>query len=321
LTALWPPSRAAQVGAGLSIGALFFWLSARETTLGEISHVLVNASPLWLLAGMALYAADLAVRIVRWQALLRPCADLPYRSIARVLLVGYGVNTLLPARLGELFRAEFFKRSYGVSRSIGLASVALERLLDGVVVVACLAAGLWLAGGGESDAALLTLCLSGAALFIAFAGGLAFASWMARHDWMQSWKPLQSRADDVRAALAVARTPAFVGAGLLTLAIYALEAGALGAILAALGVAPTATIVLVVIGAASLSTLLPSAPGFIGTYQFAFSLALVEFGFDPAIGVAAATMVQSLLFGPVALIAVVILSAGRRTAAKAPHVV
>ena len=66
----------------------------------------------------------------------------------RSLLVGYGVNTLLPARLGELFRAEFFKRSYGVTRSVGLASVALERLLDGVIVVACLAAGLWLAGGG-----------------------------------------------------------------------------------------------------------------------------------------------------------------------------
>ena len=61
-------------------------------------------------------------------------------------------------------------------------------------------------------------------------------------------------------------------------------------------------------------------PGFIGTYQFAFSLALVEFGFDPAIGVAAATLVQSVLFAPVAVIAVAILSAAPRVA-KVPHVV
>jgi uncharacterized membrane protein YbhN (UPF0104 family) len=313
-------TRTAQGAIGLAIGALFFWLAARNTSFEEISEALIGADPAWLLAAVALYAADLALRVRRWQLLLRPCADLPYRAIGRVLLVGYGVNTLLPARLGELFRAEFFKRSYGVTRSVGLASVALERLLDGVIVVACLAAGLWLAGGGESDAALLTLCLSGAGLFVAFAGGLAVASRLARLDWVKSWKLLSTRADDVRAALAVAATPAFVNAGLLTLAIYALEAGALAAILGALGVAPTPTIVLVVIGAASLSTLLPSAPGFIGTYQFAFSLALVEFGFDPAIGVAAATLVQSVLFAPVAVIAVAILSAAPRVA-KVPHVV
>lgn len=313
-------SRAVQAALGLAIGGVFFWLSLRGTSLDEVTAALAGADRGWLALAALLYAADLALRAARWQALLRNCASLSYQAVGRCLVVGYGVNMMLPARLGELLRAEFMKRNYGVSRSTGLASVALERLLDGGIVVACLALGLWIGGAGGDNSALLTLCVSAAALFIALATGLASASWLARQSWLQAWKPLQSRAADVQAALAVVRTPAFIGAGLMTFAIYALETGVLAAIVASLGVAPTPALALIVLGAASLSTLLPSAPGFIGTYQFAFTLALAQFGYDEAIGVAAATLAQSLLFAPLSILAITLMIAASREPAKVRHV-
>jgi hypothetical protein len=45
--------------------------------------------------------------------------------VARALLVGYGLNAIMPARLGELFRAEFFKKTYGLSRVWGLTSIVI----------------------------------------------------------------------------------------------------------------------------------------------------------------------------------------------------
>ena len=81
-------------------------------------------------------------RTMRWQIILRSVAAIPYRVVANALLVGYGLNTIMPARLGELFRAEFFKRSFGLSRVWPLTSIVIERLCDGLTVVACF--GFWL---------------------------------------------------------------------------------------------------------------------------------------------------------------------------------
>ena len=102
-------------------------------------------------------------------------------------------------------------------------------------------------------------------------------------------------------AVQVMGKSAFLIAGGVTLLIGALEAGALAAVLHGLGVAVTPALGLVVVGAASLSTFLPSAPAYIGTYQYAFILALQQFALDGALGVAAATLVQLVLFGPVVL--------------------
>jgi hypothetical protein len=57
-----------------------------------------------------------------------------------------------------------------------------------------------------------------------------------------------------------------------------------------------------VVGVASLSTLIPSAPGFVGTYQYAYAFTVSLFGYEPARGVAAATAVQIFLLGSVTLV-------------------
>ncbi len=90
---------------------------------------------------MIAYAINLSLRTWRWQIILRPVAAIPYPIVARALLVGYGLNTIMPARLGELFRAEFFKKTFGLSRIWGLTSIVIERLFDGLTVVTCLGIG------------------------------------------------------------------------------------------------------------------------------------------------------------------------------------
>jgi hypothetical protein len=71
---------------------------------------------------------------------------------------------------------------------------------------------------------------------------------------------------------------------------------------------------LVLLGAASLSTLVPSGPAFLGTLQFAYALAVEFAGGARALGVAAATLAQLYLLLPLALIAAGILVHGSGTA-------
>ena len=116
---------------------------------------LATADPIWIGAAMLVYAAGLSLRAWRWQIILRPVAAIPYPDVARALLVGYGLNAILPLRLGELFRAEFLKTSVGLDRVWALTSIVVERLFDGVMVVACLAIGLLLGAATRQNAGIL----------------------------------------------------------------------------------------------------------------------------------------------------------------------
>jgi hypothetical protein len=64
---------------------------------------------------------------------------------------------------------------------------------------------------------------------------------------------------------------------------------------------------LVLVGAASLSTLLPSGPAFLGTLQWGYVLAIEFAGAQGAIGIAAATLSQFCLLLPVAVAATAVL--------------
>jgi glycosyltransferase 2 family protein len=99
---------------------LFLAIAFYRVQLGAVSAALAGANPVWVAAAMLIYAANLTIRAWRWQVILRPVAAIPYPIVARALLVGYGLNAIMPARLGELFRAEFFKKTFGLSRVWGL---------------------------------------------------------------------------------------------------------------------------------------------------------------------------------------------------------
>src|SRR5436305_11123158 len=165
--------RVLQIAVGLACTLFFLAIAFYRVQLGAVSAALAGANPLWVVAAMLIYAVDLAIRAWRWQVILRPVAPIPYPAVARALLVGYGLNAVMPARLGELFRAEFFKKTYGLSRLWGLTSIVIERLFDGITVVCCLAAGLLFAAAAKPNAGLLTnVLLTGGVLF----GGVLIAA-------------------------------------------------------------------------------------------------------------------------------------------------
>jgi uncharacterized membrane protein YbhN (UPF0104 family) len=53
-----------------------------------------------------------------------------------------------------------------------------------------------------------------------------------------------------------------------------------------------------------LAQLVPTAPGYVGTYQYVFSLAMTAFGLAAVAGVVAATIVQVALYGGLTLLGI-----------------
>jgi len=213
---------------------------------------------------------------MRWQIILRPVAAIPYRVVANALLVGYGLNTIMPARLGELFRAEFCKKSFGLSRVWALTSIVIERLFDGLTVVACLGFGLLLTAATREGADIvLDVLATGGTVFGAI---LLVALYLSRSTVpraLSRFPGLSARIGMAQRGFQILRTWRTLEIAILTFIIYCPDALSLWFLVKAVGLALGFGDTLVLVGMASLSTLVPSGPAFLGTLQFAYMGRLV----------------------------------------------
>jgi uncharacterized membrane protein YbhN (UPF0104 family) len=303
---------------GLAIGAALLVLTAERASFGAVLGSLRAMDAGW--AGLALlaYCVDLGLRVIRWRMLFAKVAPLPVAVFARALIVGYGLNILLPARLGELARVEYLKLKTETRRSAAIPAILVERAMDGLVVLGALAAGLAIAHAAGAASPLLAGLIGGGAAMVGLLVAAPFAlrrvpEGIVRRLPVRATESL-ARAHRSLAAMAPGR---LAGAACLTLVIYVAEALALAAIVASIGQTPTFALLLTLLGAASLSTLLPTAPGFLGSYQLAYALVFELFGRMPALGAAAATAVQAVLFAPVVAAALILVLAPQRRA-RAP---
>ena len=121
---------------GVLISVLFIWLALRGLHLDEFWDVVKQANYWWLLPGVAVYFVGVWVRAWRWHYLLGPIKKIPTRTMFPITTIGYMGNNIYPARAGEVLRAVVLKRREQVPVSASLATIIVERIFDGVVMLA-----------------------------------------------------------------------------------------------------------------------------------------------------------------------------------------
>src|SRR5262245_15449022 len=125
-----------QFWVGVFISIVFIWLALRGLKLNEFWSAVQQANYWWLLPGIAVYFVGVWVRAWRWHYLLGPIKKIPTATMFPITTIGYMGNNIYPARAGEVLRAVILKRKEGVSVSASLATIIVERIFDGVVMVA-----------------------------------------------------------------------------------------------------------------------------------------------------------------------------------------
>jgi uncharacterized protein (TIRG00374 family) len=231
--------------------------------------------------------------------------------------VGYAVNILLPARLGELFRADYTARICHISRSRLLASIFLERSLDLLAVLLLLWSGLVIAD--VRDAVIERVILSGALILVAalaILGSLAIprvgrttSNIVGNFFGPAAERRLEGMIGSFAGQTDIIWTSRFVCVVILSIPIWLLEGLAFFCVCAALGLALAPAPLMALLGGSALSTLFPTAPGFAGSYQLAFVLILQNFGVPDMLSLAAASGIQIYLMLPFALAGLITLGA------------
>lgn len=272
-----------KLALGLALSALFLWLASRGIHWQEVWRILSGAR-YWLMVPVVLLTMlAYLVRAWRWQFLLVGVGHIPLRSLWSSIMIGFMGNNILPARLGELLRAYSLGRSSGVSRSAALGSVVVERVLDiGVLLLVfgtVFALGRLPPGIGRWGGILLVLATPVAAFLVLFELRPEPVWGLVERFLPRRLRPrLRTIAMNFRAGLRVLRHPVPLLAGIgLSILMWGILVGVVMLCLSALSLttAPdAATVVLVVM---AIGTMVPAAPGYVGTLQAAGTLALVQY--------------------------------------------
>lgn len=121
---------------GIGVSAFFIWWVLRGEDPGEIVRQISQANPWYFLASVFVGTAGYFVRALRWKVLLHPLKpDTALRSRFAGVSIGFAVNNIFPARLGEIARAFALTRVEPITLSGSVGSLVVERFLDAIVLV------------------------------------------------------------------------------------------------------------------------------------------------------------------------------------------
>lgn len=306
---------------GLASTAVFATLALGRLELSDVGDALTRARlwP-WLPIALVAYLVGQVVRGVRCRLLVSSEVDLPLVTATNVVVLGYAVNNILPARLGELARAGMLSERTGLPYVQSLSVTFVERVLDGLVMIGLLAvtwlllptAG-WVATTVQLAAILFAVASAGIAVATIWpAGILRLVSRLSARAGVRVHDRLVGFASSAVGATAYLRSPgAALRIGLLSALVWIVEASMFLALMPAFGLVPDYRAALLVMTITNLGILAPSTPGFVGPFHYFCMRALLTIGAAEATALSYAVVAHLTFYLPITLWGVIILlSAG-----------
>jgi uncharacterized protein (TIRG00374 family) len=305
-----------QFWLGLGISLVFLYLALRGLHLEDLSASLQQANYWWLLPGIGVYFLGVWVRAWRWHYLLRPVKAVPTTVMFPIVAIGYMGNNIYPARAGEVLRAVVLKRRQDVPISASLATIILERVYDGVVMLAFVfinvpkLARLTVDSGFVGD--IQTLALWGTGAFVGALGIFLLAAMFPFRteailtSLVQRFVPgkFRERTLDLGRrflgglqALSSPREAVMVF--LTSIVIWLLETGKYWFVMHAFPFKVDFFALMLMNGIVNLATTIPSAPGYVGTFDAPGIAVLVAYGIDRALAAAYTLVLHVALWAPI----------------------
>lgn len=280
---------------GVVLSGAFLYFALRGLRIGEVWGPLKEADYWWILPGVLVYFIGVWVRSWRWHYLLRPVKAISTPKMFPVVAIGYMGNNIYPARAGELLRAVVLKRQEGVAISASLATIIVERVFDGVVMLAFVFLNLPELANLTSSSGFIgniqTLALWGSGAFLgALAVFLSAAMFPVMAEKFLTWmverllpEKLQEKVLGVvlrfLQGLESLRSPQEALMVFITsVVIWLLETGKYWFVMQAFNFDVSFFALMLMNGIVNLATTIPSAPGYVGTFDAPGIAVLVAYG-------------------------------------------
>jgi glycosyltransferase 2 family protein len=301
-----------QLLIGLLISAFFLYLVLPGLHLPDVWRSLQEANYWWLLPGIAVYFVGLWARTWRWHYMLRHLKPVPLRRLFPVVCIGYFGNNVYPARAGEVIRSYVLRRKENIALSSSLATVIIERIFDGLVMLLFVFLALPFAPipvNFRNLVIILTvLLLLATVIFVWMAANphhlARFYSWLASRLLPER---IRLRTDDIyerfMQGLQSLTSPSDVVMIFATsVVIWLMETVKYWFVMHAFPFEVNFVVLMLMNGLVNLATTLPSAPGYIGTFDVPGIETLAAFGVERSLAASYTFTLHAALWFPVTVV-------------------
>jgi glycosyltransferase 2 family protein len=136
----------ARLGLSAAIAAfLFYWLVNQGFHVVPPWSAISSCTAWWAVPAYALiFSAFNWLRAWRWIYLLKPFAKVPAGTMMEGAFAGFLAIQMMPLRTGEVARPYLLDRYAGVSKSAVFGTIAIERVVDGLLVSVWLTVALFM---------------------------------------------------------------------------------------------------------------------------------------------------------------------------------
>ena len=298
-----------QLWLGLVISAVCLYLVLRRMHLDQVWLALRTARYWWIIPGVAVYFFAVWARTWRWHYLLRPILPIPLTRLFPVVCIGYMGNNVYPARAGEVIRAYVLKRNEAVSISASLATIVVERIFDGVVMLLFVFFSLplvpmqnWL-----RQVVIFASLLFFGALAIFFVIAASPQRSQAVYNWLiERLLPVRFREqargllDRFMEGLHCLRSSKDVLMIFVTsLVIWLAETVKYWFVMHGFGFSVPFYVLMLMNGVVNLATTIPSSPGYVGTFDAPGIAVLAAYGVNYEVATAYTLVLHAALWFPI----------------------
>jgi uncharacterized protein (TIRG00374 family) len=302
-----------QFWLGLLVSAAFLYMALRGLSLADVWFHVRTARYWWLLPGVAIYFFGVWARTWRWHYMLRHLKSISLLRLFPVVCIGYMGNNIFPARIGELLRAYVLRETEEVSISASLATILVERIFDGVTMLLFVFVGLPLAPSIPGDWRRFVIVFSllffgalGFFFFLASSPRRARAGYSFVIDRLLPERfrtPVRGFADRFMEGLEFLRSPRDVLMIFVTsLVVWLAETAKYWFVMHAFNFEVSFFVLMLMNGVVNLFTTIPSAPGYVGTFDEPGIEILKAFGVEGAIAAAYTLVLHAALWLPITLL-------------------
>ena len=279
---------------GIIISLIFIGLIVWNLDLKQLINTFKVFNYKALLTFIPLYILGLYIRGFRWKYLLCQNSKLTVKEAFFAFTTGNTINSYLPARAGDFWRAVHVGNKLNESKMKLLGSIILERIIDGISVLLIL---LFAVIMFCKQPWILNITYISAALFV---GSLTFFFLIFKYnktDWffeklgkIKLLTRFQSLFDKAASLInkfmegfqALNNPKCFFMAFFTSCIAWAIECILTYILICGFGTHYGFSIALFVISFIALSTIIPSSSVFVGPYQYAYILALGIYHIDKA---------------------------------------
>lgn len=269
----------------ITLAALYFAFKGIDAS--ELWQHMLSTDKLYVVLAIVVTCGSYLMRARRWQFLFPgKYKVLSYLNAYRVLILGFFMNNVLPARAGELVRAHMGSIVTKQTRTTVLATVAAERLADGLMLSSMFAVGaLWIARGDIRGNLLWV-----ASLFLLVAIGVGLVLILRSHVF-SLLESLMSKTQKKSAHYLLGRVEMFIEGlaplcsrktfpvlFLWTLSVWLVELFVFILVCEAYRIELKLSEIVLFMAVVNFSSLIPAAPGGIGTIEAIATSALMSLG-------------------------------------------